>query len=61
VILTGGTMVVEGNRVLRAGLSMDLKTGDEHYTVLGNICRGRIRVNGSALAAPWTPLNRQNV
>ena len=61
VVLSGGTLVVDANRVQAGGLSMDLKTGDQHYTVLGNICRGRILVNGVAIIAPWAPLNRQNV
>ena len=62
VILTGGTLIVDANRVQANALSMDLKAvgGDEHYTVLGNVCRGRIRINGAALAPPWAPLNRQN-
>jgi hypothetical protein len=61
VILAGGTLIVASNRVQAAELSMDLHVSDQRFTVLGNVCRGRILVNGSALPAPWLPLNLQNV
>jgi hypothetical protein len=34
---------------------------DKTVTVLGNITTGDIQVNGSLLAAPWLPLNAQNI
>lgn len=62
VLLTASTLIVDANRVMANSLAMDLTAtgGNEHYTVLGNVCRGRIRVNGAAIAPPWAPLNRQN-
>jgi hypothetical protein len=61
VVLSGGTLIVASNRVQASSLSMDLKAAENHFTILGNICRGRIRVNNAALAPPWEPLNLQNV
>lgn len=61
VILAASTLAVDNNRVQASGLSMDLKAGEAHFTVLGNICRGRIRINNNGIALPWEPLNRQNV
>jgi hypothetical protein len=62
VVLASRTLAVDANRVHASRLSMELKAGEAHFTVLGNICRGEILVNGSLLSGtPWDPLNRQNV
>ena len=61
VVLAADTLVADSNRVRQSRDAMELKAGEAHYTVLGNICVGRIRVNGAPLAAPWLPLNRQGV
>ena len=61
MILAGTTLAVDSNRIVKSDQSMDLKAGEAHYAVLGNICGGRIIVNGAALGGPWAPLNRINV
>jgi hypothetical protein len=61
VILGAGTVIAASNRIQAAGLSMDVKAAEQHVTVLGNICRGKITVNGNALPQPWGPLNLQGV
>jgi hypothetical protein len=61
VILGAGTVIAASNRIQASPLSMEVKAAEQHFTVLGNICRGRITVNGGPLPAPWTPLNLQSV
>jgi hypothetical protein len=61
VLLAADTLIVASNRVEASGLSIELQVTEQHFTVLGNICRGRILVNGGALPGPWGPLNLQNV
>jgi hypothetical protein len=61
VILGAGTVIAASNRIQAAAMSLEVKAAVQHYTVLGNICRGKITVNGAALAPPWTPLNLQGV
>lgn len=54
-----GAVVASAN-VLRAPGDLALVItvpGDGAFTVLGNITKGKIIVNGSALGAPWLPLN----
>jgi hypothetical protein len=61
VALAAGTLIVGSNRVQASSISMELQVAEQHFTVLGNICRGRIMVNGGPLPQPWMPLNLQGV
>ncbi len=62
VILQAGTLVVGNNRVVGGGISLELHVMERHYTVLGNICRGKIVVlPGGGLPTPWAPLNLEGV
>lgn len=61
VLLSAGTLIVGSNRVQASPLSIHLHVAEQHFTVLGNICRGRIQVNNAPLQPPWVPLNLQGV
>lgn len=62
VRLQSNTLIVGNNRVVGGGISLDIRAAQRHYTVLGNICRGKIMVEfGAGLAAPWAPLNLEGV
>ncbi len=62
VRLRSNTLIVANNRVVGGGTSLDIRAARLHYTVLGNICRGKIMVeSGTPLAAPWAPLNLEGV
>lgn len=57
IVLRSSTLIVASNRVVGGPISIDIGAQRGRYTVLGNICRGKI--NG--LIAPWTPLNLEGV
>jgi hypothetical protein len=60
VRLQSNTLIVGNNRVVGGGTSLDTSLdirAPRHYTVLGNICRGKIMVGGVDLGVPWAPLN----
>lgn len=62
VVLQANTLIVGNNRVVGGGISLELHVMERHYTVLGNICRGKIVVlPGGGLPAPWAPLNLESV
>jgi len=62
VLLKSNTLIVGNNRVVGGGISLELHVMEGHYTVLGNICGGKITVlPGGGLPAPWTPLNLEGV
>ena len=59
--LVGAGAVVASANILRApgdlSLVITLQPTSSSFTVVGNVTRGQIRVNGAPLAAPWLPLN----
>ena len=57
VLLKSSTLIVANNRVFGGPISIEIGASRGRYTVLGNICRGKI--NG--LVPPWTPLNLEGV
>lgn len=61
VRILAGTVAAGNNRVAGSGVSFDIQTGDRHYTVLGNLCHGKIMVNGTGLVSPWASLNREGL
>jgi len=61
VVLKAGTLIVGNNRVVGSSIALDLHAAQRHYTVLGNICRGKITIVGASLPAPWAPLNIEGV
>jgi hypothetical protein len=62
VVLQANTLIVGNNRVVGGGISLELHVIERHYTVLGNICRGKIIVvPGGGLPPPWAPLNLEGV
>jgi hypothetical protein len=63
VILQSSTLIVGNNRVVGSGIiSVDIKTDPKsHYTVLGNICSGKIMLDDNGISSPWAPLNLQDV
>ncbi len=61
VHLRGNILIVANNRVVGGGISLDIQAAREHYTVLGNICAGKIVVSPGGLASVWAPLNIQGV
>lgn len=60
--LESSTLIVCNNRIVGDDISLDIRAAQRHYTVLGNICRGKIIVSpGGNLPAPWAPLNLEGV
>jgi hypothetical protein len=59
VLVAAAALVASSNYVQSPGdLAMVAAVSDQSsFTVLGNITRGRIIVNGAPLAVPWLPLN----
>jgi hypothetical protein len=61
VVLGGDTVIVTSNRMEGTGLSLDVRAEERRYTVVGNICGGKIIVKNAPLPAPWKPLNLESV
>jgi hypothetical protein len=61
VVLGADTLIVTSNRVQGTDQSILLQVPDRRWTVLGNICRGTIRIGANPLTAPWAPLNREGI
>ena len=61
VTLAADTLIVASNRVQGGGISLELDVAERHYTVLGNITRGKIMVAGGGLIPPWAPLNMEGI
>jgi hypothetical protein len=62
VLLRAQTVIASSNRMIGGGLSLDVHAGDRHYTIVGNIARGKIVLNGgNGIGAPWTSLNREGI
>jgi hypothetical protein len=48
--------------VVGGGISLDIRAAQRRYTVLGNICLGKILVeSGNGISSPWAPLNLEGV
>jgi hypothetical protein len=62
VLLQAGTLIVSNNRVMGGELALDVRCAQRHYSLLGNICRGKIVVEfGNPMPPPWAPLNLEGV
>jgi hypothetical protein len=62
VRLQSNTLIVGNNRVVGGGFSLHIGAARQHYTVLGNICHGKIKVEPNAdLPTPWLALNLESV
>lgn len=55
--IVAGSNVVQGPSDVALALTVPAAAAAVAFTVLGNITRGVIQVNGGNLAAPWVPLN----
>ncbi|MEQ8651690.1 MAG: DUF6519 domain-containing protein [Kiloniellales bacterium] len=55
--LEADTVAASNNRMIGLGDLDSMTVQSQTFTVLGNISSGNIRVNGSALPAPWAALN----
>ncbi len=58
-VMAGRALIASANYVEGPGnaVAMRMQVPRGRFTVLGNIATGPIEVNGTALAAPWAPLN----
>jgi hypothetical protein len=58
VVVTAAQLVVANNRADGGATAIRLSTPqDRAHTVLGNLTRGQILVNGGPLSSLWAPLN----
>jgi hypothetical protein len=63
VSLQSSTLIVSNNRVVGGRISIHIDAAQGRYTVLGDICHGKILVESPSIDiySPWALLNLQNV